>query len=61
MSFRFPFLLLQEQLSDSITFLSEFINVIKGKPTLYNLNELSKGINDIKDSLDNEIQNKKND
>ena len=52
---------LQEQLSDSITFLSEFINVIKGKPTLYNLNELSKGINDIKDSLDNEIQNKKND
>ena len=52
---------LQEQLSSSITFLSEFINVIKGNSTLYNLNELSKGINDIKDSLDNEIKNKKND
>ena len=44
---------LQEQLGVSIAFLSDFINVIKGGSTVYNLKKLSDQINSIKDDLNN--------
>ena len=52
---------LQEQLGYSISFLSDFINIIKGDSTVYNLKKLSDQINSIKDDLNNSTQVNAND
>ena len=52
---------LQEQLGNSINFLNDFINVIKGDATVYNLKKLSDQINSIKDDLNNSTQVNAND